>query len=117
MTSPYVLKRAVLSEKAYAQMKRGIYTFLIDERAKKADVTKSVEAQFGVKVKTVRVLRFAPKTKRILRTRKTASSGGGKKALVTLVSGESIALLAPKAEKDKKKPKKKMSGKRRNNAA
>ena len=106
MNSPYILKKAVLSEKAYAQMKRGIYTFLIDERAKKADVAKSVEAQFGVKVKEVRVLRFAPKTKRILKSRKTALSGGGKKALVTLSSGQSIALLAPKAEKGKKKVKK-----------
>ena|SRR3990167_8425304 len=103
MNHPYVLKKAVLSEKAYALMKRGVYTFLVDERAKKGEIAKAVESQFSVDVKRVRISKFAPKTKRIIKSRKTVSAGGGKKALVTLSSGQSIAIIAPKTEKAKGK--------------
>lgn len=106
MNQSYVLKKAILSEKAYALMKRSIYTFLVDEKAHKKEVARAVGLQFGVSVAKVRISKFAPKTKRITKSRKTTLTGGGKKALVTLFSGQSIALLAPKADKEKKKVKK-----------
>src|SRR4030067_1776642 len=106
MNQSYVLKKAILAEKAYVLMKRGIYTFLVDERAHKEEIAKAVGLQFGVSVAKVRISKFAPKTKRIIKSRKTILTGGGKKALVTLTSGQSIALLAPKADKEKKKVKK-----------
>lgn len=106
MSQSYVLKKAILSEKAYALIKRGVYTFLVTNQAHKKEIAKAVELQFGVSVAKVRISKFAPKRKRIAKSRKTAVSGGGKKALVTLSAGQSIALLAPKAEKGKKKIKK-----------
>lgn len=109
MNQSYVLKKAILSEKAYALLKRGVYTFLVDARAHKNEIAKAVGLQFGVSVAKVRISKFAPKTKRIIKSRKTTLSGGGKKALVTLSSGQSITLLAPKAAKGKKKVKKEES--------
>ena len=106
MNQSYVLKKAILSEKAYVLMKRGTYTFLVDARAHKEEIAKAVGLQFGVSVAKVRISKFAPKTKRIIKSRKTTVTGGGKKALITLASGQSIALLAPKSEKGKKKIKK-----------
>ena len=35
MNQSYVLKKAILSEKAYALMKRGVYTFLVTDQAQK----------------------------------------------------------------------------------
>jgi len=109
MNQSYVLKKAILSEKAYALMKRGTYTFLVDARAHKEEIAKVVGLQFGVSVAKVRISKFAPKIKRIIKSKKTTVTGGGKKALVTLSSGQSIALLAPKADKEKKKVKKEES--------
>ena len=106
MNQSYVLKKAILSEKAYALMKRSVYTFLVTDQAQKKEIAKSVELQFNVSVAKVRISKFAPKRKRIAKSRKAVVSGGGKKALVTLSFGQSIALLAPKADKGKKKVKK-----------
>jgi len=105
MNSAQVIQKAILSEKAYSLMDKGIYTFLIDKRAGKAEVAKAVKKQFSVDVKKVNISSFAPKQKRIQNTRKTVTVGGGKKAIVWLASGQTIELLTPKSEKKKKNKK------------
>jgi len=106
-----VIKKAILSEKAYKQMEKGIYTFLVVTQATKNAVAKQVFSQFGVDVMRVNMTNIAPKTKRVAKTRKQVKTGGGKKAIVYLKSGQTIAMLMPKSETKGKKPKDKDKGK------
>lgn len=93
-----IIKRAILSEKAYKQMAFGVYTFLVDRRATKKEIAKTVESQFGVSVYNVNIANFAPKKRRIAGKRRKVEVGGGRKAIVKLMSGQSIALLQPVSE-------------------
>lgn len=117
MKQSFVIKQAVLSEKTYQQMEDGKYTFLVDRYADKKAIARAVENQFSVKVTKVNVLKRFAKTKRIARSRKTVKTASGKKAIVYLQKGQSIAMLSPKTVgKDKKakvgqdKPKDKNEG-------
>ncbi len=102
----YVIKKALLSEKAYIQMEKGVYTFMVDKNASKSEIKKAVEGQFKTKVKKVNVLGKAAKSKKVTGTRKEVLTGSGKKAVVYLVAGENIAMLSPKKEsKAQKAPK------------
>ena len=104
MIHSQIIKRAILSEKSYQQIDNGLYTFLVDKKSTKSEIAKAIEKQFSVTVTGVNVLNKVGKMKRINRTRKTTLVGGGKKALVSLAKGQSIAMFT--TEKDKSKPKK-----------
>lgn len=105
-----ILKKAVISEKAYRNMDHGIYTFLIEKAATKSDVISAVKKYFSVDAVKVNITPVSAKKKRINKTRKFADVGGGKKAIVWLKSGQSISALSAKtgSKSDKKdlKPKK-----------
>lgn len=100
-----VLQKAILSEKAYKLMEKGIYTFFIKRDANKNDVKETVEKMFSVDVQRVNISRVSSKQKRVAKTRKTVSVGGGKKAIVQLKKGQVISSLSPKAETKSKKVK------------
>lgn len=100
-----VIKKAILSEKAYKQMEKGIYTFLVAEKTTKDEIARAITYQFAVSVDHVNVATFAPKTKRIASSRKQTKVGGGTKAIVWLAPGQTIASLSPKAKKSSKKEK------------
>ena len=111
MKSTDVIKKAILSEKAYKLMEKGIYTFLVDYRATKNQIAQAVKKQFSVDVKRVNILAVASKKKRVGRTRKFTDVGGGKKAHLTLAPGQNIPMLSPKKEgKAKKATSKKAEG-------
>lgn len=99
------IKSPILSEKAYKQMGNGVYTFLVSKNANKSNIKTAIAKQFSVKVKKVNVTKVQSKTKKIAKTRKTTIIGGGKKAIVWLEKGHTIASLLPKSES--KKPTKK----------
>jgi len=105
MKQSYLIKKAVLTEKAHKLMAQNAHSFIVSEKAGKTEIKNAVEKQFGVEVVKVNVLGFAPKRKRISQTRKTTLVGGGKKAVVHLKQGQTIQLLSP--EKGKKKADKK----------
>lgn len=96
-----ILKKAILSEKAYKQMEKGIYTFLVDSQSSKDEIAQAIKNQFSVDAVKVNVSHLFPKAKRIGRTRKQTLVGGGKKAIVQLKSGQSISMLSPKTESKK----------------
>ncbi|OGD83623.1 50S ribosomal protein L23 [Candidatus Curtissbacteria bacterium RBG_13_40_7] len=106
MREPSIIQKAILSEKAYKLMEKGAYIFLVTQEATKEKIAKSVAGQFSVKVKKVNIVKTASKRKRIGRTRKSTLVGGGKKAIVWLEPGQTIAMLSPKS-KEKSKSKKK----------
>ncbi|MDO8487280.1 MAG: 50S ribosomal protein L23 [Candidatus Curtissbacteria bacterium] len=101
-----ILQKAILSEKAYRLMEKGIYTFFVSKSASKKDVKNSIEKMFSVSVKKVNVAGISSKQKKIAKTRKTVTVGGGKKAIVYLKAGQTISVLSPKTESKTKKTKK-----------
>ena len=81
----------VISEKSYALMSEGKYTFRIHDRARKPQVAEAVEKIFGVDVVAVRVSRVQPKPKR--RNVHMGRTRRWKKAVVQLSPGQTIELF------------------------
>ena len=75
----------VVSEKSYALIDDGKYTFLVDPRAHKTEIKLAIEKIFNVKVASVNTLNRTGKTRR---TRfGTGKRKDTKRAIVTLKSG------------------------------
>jgi large subunit ribosomal protein L23 len=86
-----VLIRPVVSEKSYALLSAGKYTFRVHERASKTQVRQAVEEVFGVRVRGVRTAWVKPKPKR--RGWTAGKRRQWKKAVVTLHPEDSIELF------------------------
>ena len=86
-----VIVRPVVSEKSYALMSEGKYTFRVHDRAHKLQIRQAVEEIFGVKVKAVRTSKVNSKPKR--RGLHSGRSRSWKKAVVQLAPGERIELF------------------------
>ena len=91
MDSRTVLIRPVISEKSYALIGEGKYTFRVHERANKTQVAQAVEDAFGVHVAVVRTAKVRAKPKR--RGLHQGHSRSWKKAIVQLAPGERIELF------------------------
>lgn len=83
-----IIIRPVISEKAYALMSEGKYTFRVPLTANKFQIRQAVEKLFNVKVEKVATIRVLGKMKRMGRTQ--GKRPDYKKAIVTLKPGESI---------------------------
>ena len=86
-----VIIRPVISEKTYALIAAGKYTFRVDDRAHKFEIKDAVEKAFGVEVIKVRTSRGRSKPKR--RGLITGKTRSWKKAVVELAPGETIELF------------------------
>lgn len=85
-----VIRRPVITEKSYdAADFENKFTFEVDMRANKLQIKDAVETAFNVTVEDVRVLIVSAKTGRVGR-RKVVRKAPWKKAIVTLVPGDSI---------------------------
>ena len=91
MDARTVLVRPVISEKSYALIAEGKYTFRVDDRAHKTQVAQAVEEVFGVGVAQVRTAKVRSKPKRRGLTK--GRSRSWKKAIVQLQPGERIELF------------------------
>ncbi len=81
----------VVSEKSYALMADGKYTFRVHDRAHKTQIAQAIEEIFGVKVREVRTSKVNAKPKR--RGLHSGRSRSWKKAIVQLAPGERIELF------------------------
>jgi large subunit ribosomal protein L23 len=88
-----VIVAPVVSEKSYALMEEGIYTFKVHPSASKPEIRDAVQSIFGVKVSKVNTLNRKGKRKRNRRTFTYGSRPDTKRAIVTLVQGETIDLF------------------------
>ncbi|MBA2438914.1 MAG: 50S ribosomal protein L23 [Acidimicrobiia bacterium] len=88
-----VVIRPVVSEKSYALLDEGAYTFEIHRDANKIQVRKAIEELFGVKVVKVNTLNRKGKRKRNRRSATFGRRPDTKRAVVTLVEGDSIDLF------------------------
>ena len=86
-----ILKRRVISEKAFKRQEDGKYVFVVDKKANKPEVKKTIESIFGVKVESVNIINTKGKTK-MFRGHK-GKRPSFKKAVVTLKEGESLKEL------------------------
>jgi large subunit ribosomal protein L23 len=88
-----VLIRPVVSEKSYALIGEGKYTFRVDQRAHKTQIAHAVEEIFGVDVVAVRTSQVPAKPKRRNLAQPVGKTRGWKKAIVQLAPGERIELF------------------------
>lgn len=91
MDARTVIIRPVVSEKSYALIGEGKYTFRVDDRAHKTQIAHAVEEIFDVKVAAVRTAKVRSKPKR--RGLHQGRTRGWKKAVVQLAAGERIELF------------------------
>jgi large subunit ribosomal protein L23 len=91
MDARNILIRPVISEKSYALIAEGKYTFRVDDRAHKTQIAHAIEEIFEVKVAAVRTAKVRPKPKR--RGLSQGRTRGWKKAVVQLAAGERIELF------------------------
>jgi large subunit ribosomal protein L23 len=88
-----IIIRPVVSEKSYGLLDSGVYTFVVDPKATKIEISQAVETIFNVQVAKVNTLNRKGKRKR---NRKAATFGqrpDTKRAVVTLAAGGRIDLF------------------------
>jgi large subunit ribosomal protein L23 len=88
-----VIVAPVVSEKSYALMEEGVYTFTVHPEASKPEIRDAVQTIFGVRVSKVNTLNRQGKRKRNRRTFTYGKRPDTKRAIVTLVEGETIDLF------------------------
>jgi large subunit ribosomal protein L23 len=87
-----IIRRPVLTEKRnYQADQLNRYTFQVDRRATKQMVRKAVQEIFEVEVIGVNMINMPSKTRRV--GRHVAHTQEWKKAIVTLVQGDSISFF------------------------
>ncbi len=88
-----VIIRPVVSEKSYALLDNGVYTFVVDPRASKIEIRDAVESIFNVRVEKVNTLNRKGKRKRNRRQLTFGTRADTKRAIVTLAPGARIDLF------------------------
>jgi len=86
-----VILEPVVSEKSYALMADGKYTFRVDDRSHKTQIQRAVEEIFDVRVVAVRTMKVRSKPKR--RGLHAGRTRSWKKAIVELAPGDRIELF------------------------
>jgi len=88
-----VIIKPVVSEKSYALLDQGVYTFVVHSDANKVEIRQAVEAIFGVRVAKVNTLNRPGKRKRNRRNWTFGKRPDTKRAVVTLVGADRIDLF------------------------
>ena len=87
-----VIIAPVVSEKSYALLDEGRYTFLVNPSSNKTEIKEAVQSIFKVKVDSVNTMNRKGKRKRFGLT--YGKRKDTKRAIVTLAEGESIDIFA-----------------------
>ncbi len=88
-----VIVRPVVSEKSYALLDDGVYTFVVHPSANKTEIRQAVESVFNVRVASVNTLNRKGKRKRNRRQATFGKRPDTKRAIVTLVGDDRIDLF------------------------
>lgn len=93
-TPDQVIKTLRLTEKSnQLSSNHGQYTFEVYPDSNRHSIRSAVEKAFNVTVTRVNVLNVKAKKKRSLRTGRTGTKSGFKKAIVTLKEGDKIEIV------------------------
>jgi large subunit ribosomal protein L23 len=88
-----VILKPVVSEKSYALLETGVYTFVVRPDANKIEIRQAIERIFNVKVVKVNTMNRKGKLKRHRRQPKMGKRPDTKRAIVTLAEGQKIPLF------------------------
>jgi large subunit ribosomal protein L23 len=88
-----IIIKPVVSEKSYALLDEGVYTFVVHPESNKTEIKQAIEAIFGVNVAKVNTMNRTGKRKRNRRTFTYGKRPDTKRAIVTLAPGERIDLF------------------------
>lgn len=88
-----VILRPVVSEKSYSGIERNVYTFEVHRSASKPEIREAIESIFDVSVLKINTLNRSGKRKRNRRTGIWGSRPNKKRAIVTLIEGDSIEIF------------------------
>ena len=83
-----LIVRPVVSEKSFRLMEDNRYTFEVDKRATKPEISRAVSEIFGVTVTKVNTMNVSGKPRRV--RWRSGHTRSWKKAVVTLAQGDSI---------------------------
>lgn len=90
-----IIQAPVISEKAYAGMERGVYTFWVSPKATKTEIKSAIQKAFDVKVVGISTMNVPGKRKRVGKF--IGQRNDRKKAIVRLADGQTIAALEGQA--------------------
>jgi large subunit ribosomal protein L23 len=93
MDARSVILKPVVSEKSYALLDEGVYTFIVHSEANKTQIRQAVEEIFNVRVANVNTLNRKGKRKRNRRSFTFGTRPDTKRAIVTLAGGDRIELF------------------------
>ncbi|TDQ14724.1 large subunit ribosomal protein L23 [Algoriphagus boseongensis] len=87
-----ILKQPLITEKISALNEKGVYGFIVEKTADKTQIKNAVEKTYGVKVVSIRTMRYAAKHKTRYTKNKIVSgfTNAYKKAVVQVADGEVI---------------------------
>jgi large subunit ribosomal protein L23 len=88
-----VIIAPVVSEKSYGLSDHGVYTFTVHPDASKPEISDAIRTIFGVRVQKVNTLNRKGKRKRNRRSPTFGTRPDSKRAIVTLVEGDTIDLF------------------------
>lgn len=88
-----IILAPVVSEKSYALIEQGVYTFKVHPSASKPEISDAIEAIWGVQVMKVNTLNRKGKVTRARRAGRAGSKPDTKRAIVTLAAGNEIPLF------------------------
>jgi large subunit ribosomal protein L23 len=88
-----VIIRPVVSEKSYALLDEGVYTFVVHPDSNRTEIRQAIETIFNVRVAKVNTMNRHGKRKRNRRTFTYGKRPDTKRAIVTLAPGEKIDLF------------------------
>jgi len=88
-----VIIRPIVSEKSYALLDHGVYTFLVPSDVNKTEIRQAVESIFNVRVSKVNTLNRKGKRKRNRRSFTFGTRPDTKRAIVTLAGDDRIELF------------------------
>lgn len=94
-----IIKRPLITEKSMLLARNNFYTFEVDKKATKIQISKKIAEKFGVKVVSVKTINVKGVTKSQRKVRKSYQTHGYKKAMVQVAKGQTIAMFeTPKEE-------------------
>ena len=88
-----LIYKPIVTEKKYAQVTNGFYSFKVAMDANKESVAKEIEKMYGVKVTAVKTIVVPGKPRRVSGTRRYSGRVKWKKATVKLKEGQTIDIM------------------------
>ena len=89
-----VIIEPIVSEKSYALIEEGVYTFKVHTSATKPEIRDAVQAIWGVQVSNVNTLNRKGKSRRTRGTNRIGSKPDTKRAIVSVADGERIDIFS-----------------------